>query len=94
MEEQEKVLELQKPQPLKRPLPKHKMLSLPQTGACEGKLLHAQNQQDTIRVGEATKEKKQKKKKQKQQKQKEREEEINIIRTRANQSTFINTEGK
>ena len=34
------------------------------------------------------------KKKQKQQKQKEREEEINIIRTRANQSTFINTEGK
>ena len=39
--------------------------------------------------------KKNKKRKQKQQKQKEREEEeINIIRTRANQSTFIDTEGK
>ena len=61
MEEQEKVLELQKPQPPQRPLPKHKMLSLPQTGACESKLIHAQNQQVTIKVGEAAKEKEQKK---------------------------------
>ena len=49
------------PNHLRDHCPNIKMLSLPQTGACESKLLHAQNQQVTIRVGEVAKEKEQKK---------------------------------